>query len=67
MELIRQRKLTPWILMKSARFKQLLVRGSEEEVAIFQNLIRPPYWRYKFDKSPETVEIMEQLVASFNL
>ena len=67
MELIRQRKLTPWILLKSSSFKQLLIRASPEERSIFENLIRPAYWRFKFDQQPEIVAIMTALVSEMNI
>jgi hypothetical protein len=67
MELIRKRKLTPWILLRCSTFGNLMRRASQEERKLLEELIRPAYWKYRFDKSPETVTQMTRIVQAMGL
>lgn len=67
MQLIRERKLSPWILLASTKFKQLVLRSTLEEQKILEDLIRPIYWKVKFSNNPDTVKTMKQLVAEMGI
>lgn len=60
LQLIRARQLSPWLLMHSVAFKKLMIRCSPETRSLFEALIRPQYWKYKFDKNPEIGKIMKK-------
>ena len=66
-QLIRQRKLSPWLLLKSDKFFQFLVGLSKEQQIILDTIIRPKYWAEKLKANPETVEQMKKFVKELNL
>ena len=66
-QLIRERRLSPWILMFSGKFKLLVANGTQEQREIFEALIRPMYWKLKFDKHPEAVKYMKRYVKELDL
>ena len=66
--LLRQRLLSPWILLNSNKFKQFFVdRVSVEERIVMESIIRPPYWGKKFSSQPDDVERMKLYVAELSL
>ncbi len=67
MQLIRQRRLTPWLLLCSKAFKEFLTNldGSEREELM--NLIGYSYWAEKFEANPTTVDHMKQFNAALGL
>jgi hypothetical protein len=65
--LIRQYKLSPWILLNSIKFKAIVQQSSEEEREILGSLIRPAFWRYKFEKSPDILKIVQKCVKELNI
>lgn len=67
LQLIRERKFTPWLLLKSTKFKKMLATCNKGQQKQFETLIRPTYWMYKFDKEPNTVKTMEKLAQELNL
>ncbi|KKN24899.1 hypothetical protein LCGC14_0890170 [marine sediment metagenome] len=67
LQLLRERRLSPWILLFSTQFQIMLKRCSEEQRALFEALIRPHYWRYKFEKNPKYVELMKKYVEELNI
>lgn len=67
-QLFRQRRLSPWVLLRSNRFKQFFANGtSGEEKIILETLIKPDHWREQFQKKPEIVKKMEMYVSELNL
>lgn len=64
---IRERKFTPWLLLKSSKFKKMLTQCTKEEQKIFETLINPTFWSFKFDKEPNTVKLMEKLAKDLNI
>lgn len=67
LDLIRQRRLSPWLLLRSAKFKQLLIQSTTEETSIFENLIKPAYWSYKFKQHPEVLTAVKMCVSELGL
>jgi hypothetical protein len=63
MQLIRQRQLSPWLLLCSVQFKTFLVSLHDAEKNELLNLIGYAYWAEKFDANPKVVEHMK-LIAS---
>jgi len=67
-QLLRQRRLSPWILLNSNKFKQFFVDCvSTEERIIMESIIRPTYWGKKFSTCAEDVERMKLYVAELSL
>lgn len=68
MHMIRVRKLSPWLLLTSSKFKQFYVnRANEEQRMIIESLIRPSYWADKFDENPDAVGQVKQIVAELGI
>lgn len=67
MQLLRERKISPWILLTSNKFKQVIIKSTPEEQAIFEDLIRPIYWKVKFTSNPEIVNLMKQFVTEMGI
>ena len=67
-QLLRQRRLSPWILLKSSKFKHFFVDVcSNEERLIMETIIRPKYWGTKFAENPDEVARMKTYVAELSL
>lgn len=66
-QLLRERRLSPWILLNSKKFKQFLGSASSEEMMIIQAIIRPQYWKERFEKYPEVVTNMKKYVNELDL
>lgn len=67
-QLLRARKLSPWILLNSRKFGAFYKqRTSTEERIVIDSIIRPPYWKKKFDSNPEKVEAMRKYVSELTL
>lgn len=68
LQMIRERRLSPWILLVSSKFKRMLVnRCSQEQITLFEDLVRPMYWRVKFDNNPEYVSVMKMYVKEMGI
>ena len=66
--LLRERQLSPWILLFSAKFKDMLInRVSDEQRIIMESIIRPQYWGMKFKKCPNDVETMRKYVKELGI
>lgn len=69
-ELIRQRKLSPWILLMSDKFFTFLAelqKKNSEQYIVLESLIRPQHWQKRFGKRPQDVELMKKVVAELGL
>lgn len=67
-QLLRERRLSPWMILFSKKFKEFLTqRASPEEVTIIQTIIRPAHWKERFTKAPEVVAKMQEYVSALNL
>jgi len=67
-ELLRERRLSPWLLLFSGKFKQLLInKTTTEQRIIMETIIRPKYWTEKFKKHTSDVELMKKYVEELGL
>lgn len=57
-QLIRERRLSPWILLRSVKFKAFLSSCSESQLDIVQNLIDGRHWTKKFQDNPKVTKLM---------
>lgn len=67
MQLIRQRLISPWLLLCSSAFKSFLVELSESERDELLNLIGYSYWAEKFDANPKIVEQMKIIAVELGI
>lgn len=67
-KLLQARKLSPWLLLLSPKFKDfLLFKVSKEQNIIIQNIINPTVWRLKFNENLEDVKKIKKYVTDFKL
>ncbi len=67
MQLIRQRQLSPWLLLCSSTFKRFLVGLESSEKDELLNLIGYNYWAEKFEANPTVVEQMKLLATEMGI
>lgn len=67
MQLIRERKLTPWLLLKSTKFNHRMRKAQPHHRELISNLIRYEFWSYKLKKEEKIVKKIEQIVQEYNL
>jgi len=67
MQLIRQRKLSPWLLLCSSQFKTFLVGLDVSEKDELLNLIGYSYWATKFMDNPKIVEDMKIIAKELGI
>jgi hypothetical protein len=61
-KLITSRRLSPWLLLPSPKFKIfLMTRTTAEEQMLFSNFVDITKWRKEFEKNPELLLIVKQL------
>lgn len=67
-ELVRQRRLTPWILLHSSKFRSFFLnKTTSEEQIILESIIRPNFWSRQFQEQPKLVQLMKTYVTELNL
>lgn len=66
-QLLRERRISPWILLNSKKFMKFFVCSSAEERIVMESIIRPNYWAEKFRKRPKDVEMMRKIVSELKL
>jgi hypothetical protein len=67
MELLSQRRLSPWILFCSTKFKARVSKFDEEERRLFYKAIGINYWAAKLEKETAVVSEMKKLTAGIGL
>lgn len=67
-QLLRARRLSPWILLNSKAFMEFFVNQvNNEERLIIESIVRPQYWATKFRKHPDDRETMKMFVKELNM
>jgi len=66
--LLRSRRISPWLLLNSAKFKDFFINAtSQEEKIIMETIIRPPYWQKKFTANPDAIKTMLLYISELKL
>lgn len=66
--LMRRRQVSPWFLLNSKKFKAFFIKSTtSEEQIIMESIIRPQYWKKKFDDNPNDVKNMQIYAKELNL
>ena len=66
-QLLHQRRLSPWLLIKCSKFWALIQRCSASEAQQIEVIIRPGFWRKKFTDHPDMAEKMKAMADELNL
>lgn len=67
-QLIRQRQLTPWILLKSPKFREFFMKKTTgQEQIIMETIIKPTFWGKRFKEHPDKVKSMVKMITQLNL
>lgn len=67
-QLLRQRKLSPWLLLQSKKFKIFLTtKLTKEQRIILETIVRPHIWQDKLKKNQQHVIAMRKYVQELNL
>jgi len=67
-QLLHQRRLFPWVLLKSKKFADFVMNNTNtEERIIMENLINPDYWNKRFKNNPKDVEKVKQYINELGL
>lgn len=66
-QILRERKLSPWILMFSGKFKSFLVNCPEDAQTMLSDLVKPMYWKMKFEKAPSDVSYAKAIVKELGI
>lgn len=67
MTLVSQRKLSPWVLLCSVRFKKWLSEKDGDEQKRFMTLIGIEYWAYRFEKNPAQVKELKEIAQALGI
>ena len=67
-ELLRTRQVSPWLLLLSSKFREFLVnKTTPEQRIIMESIIRPQYWKAKFEKYPNDVALIKKYIEELNV
>lgn len=62
LKLVTARRLTPWLLLPSQKFKYFLLHlATSEERMLFNSFVDFPKWKQQFDANPELVNTIRAL------
>jgi hypothetical protein len=67
LELIQQRKLSPWLLFCSRKFKDWLNGHSSTDRHLMMKQIGVDYWSYKLEKHPQEVRDIKQIAEALGI
>jgi hypothetical protein len=67
MQLLQQRRLSPWLLLFSSKFKSMIRSASKDQQIVLQSIIRPVFWKKRFDRNPKYVNIMQRYVKELGI
>lgn len=66
--LFHQRRLTPWLMLFSTKFAKWCNESiSAESLIVLESIIRPTYWKSRFIKRPDDVELMKKYIKHLSL
>lgn len=67
-QLLHQRRLSPWILLNSKKFIDFYMKTtSSEERIVMETIVNPDYWAARFKKQPKDVEMVKQYITELGL
>jgi len=67
-QLLHQRRISPWILLNSKKFADFYINHTtKEEKIILETIINPEYWKHRFENHPQDLEIIKQYISELGL
>ena len=67
-QLLRQRKLSPWLLLRSKKFLTFLrARTNQDQRIVLETIIRPKVWAEKLKNNIEDVKAIDKFVEALDL
>ena len=63
---IRDGKISPWVLLNSVTGKEMLGKLNDEQLKILYQVLDPAFWKYKFQKHKDDVEVVKELTREYN-
>jgi hypothetical protein len=67
-QLLHQRRFSPWILLNSKNFADFYVNHTtKEEKIILETIMNPDYWKKRFEKYPQDLEMVKQYIKELGL
>lgn len=66
-ELVRLRKLSPWLLLCSTAFKSFLAKLDADDRNQLVQIVGFGYWAQKFNDNPDTVKHMKEIAAAMEI
>lgn len=67
-QLLRQRKMSPWLLLRSKKFmKFYATKFSQDQRIVTETIIRPKVWAEKLKNKPEDVMAIDKFVEALDL
>lgn len=66
-QILRERKMSPWVLMFSKKFKAFLLNSTVDVQHMFNDLIHPMYWKMRFEKNPTDVSYVKRVVLELGV
>lgn len=67
LSLIRQRRLSPWLLFCSPTFGALLKTLDQSQLQVFNQVVNAGYWGERFKTEKATIENVKQIVKAVGL
>jgi len=67
LSLVRQRRLTPWLLFCSPTFGKLLKTLDPAQLKVFDNVVSSSYWGNRFQTERATIENIKTIVKEVHL
>lgn len=67
LNLVRQRRLTPWLLFCSPSFGKFLKELDKEQLKVFNTVVNASFWGDKFQKERATLEHIKLIVKEVGL
>lgn len=67
-QLLRQRKLSPWFLLRSSKFKNMLkTRMSRDQLIVLETIIRPKVWAENLKNNGDGIKSIDAFVEALSL
>ena len=67
-QLVQQRRLSPWILLNSKKFANFFIeKTNTEERVILESIISPDYWTARFQMRPTDLKLAKDCVSALGL
>lgn len=67
-QLLHQRRLSPWVLLNSKKFARFFIDGTTtEERIIMESIVNVDYWTSRFNKNPKDVVVVKLYITELGL